>query len=352
MLVGGMATLVVVVALAGSLGVSKAPAASKAKYGVALVSDVVGFNDNGFNKNQLAGLLKAKAKLGIAAYPIVSHSSSDYQPNYNQAIHDGASLIIAAGFLLGPTVGQYAHQYPHVKFAITDDPANDPCMKWPQNCNGQAGQHVQNNIEGITYATQQGGCLVGVLAAEMAQHMGTKKIGVVGGIKIPPVDAYIAGYEYCAAKAVPGTRTIVQYTGQFGPGPNCTNDAQNEVGLGAQVIFQVAGSCGDQALTEAATLHKWGIGVDADEYNVAPGHILTSALKQTGVGVYNTIRDAVNGRFHGGHNLVFDLTNNGVGVGRINPAVQASWISTMKKFKSQIIAGTLKPPAACPSNHC
>ena len=70
------------------------------------------------------------------------------------------------------------------------------------------------NEEGITYATQEGGCLVGVLAAKYAATRG-KVIGVVGGIEIPPVDSYIAGYEYCAQKAVPGTHIVVQYSNDF-----------------------------------------------------------------------------------------------------------------------------------------
>ncbi len=339
MLVAGAAAVVVAVALAGSVGVSKAPAAATAKYGVALVSDVAGFNDNGFNKAQYQGLLKAQSKLGIKAYPIVSHSPSDYQPNYNTAIHDGAKLIIAAGFLLDDTMNTYAHAYPKVKFAITDDTAT-PGYK---------------NEEGITYATQEGGCLVGVLAAKQAQSANGNKagtIGVAGGIEIPPVDSYIAGYKYCADKAVPGTKILVQYSNSFTNQSACSAVAQNEIGQGADVIFQVAGSCGDGALTEAASLGKWGIGVDADEYNVAKGHILTSALKETGVGVYDTIQGALKGSFKGGHNLLFNLKNNGVGVGRINPAVQASWKTLMNKYKKEIIAGTLKPPAACKNDKC
>ena len=354
MLVAGALAVVTAVALAGSIGVSKAPAAATAKYGVALVSDVAGFNDNGFNKSQLAGLNEAKSKLGIAAYPLVSHSSSNYATNYNKAvIQDHAKLIIAAGFLLASTVGKYAHNNPKIKFAITDDPANDPCLEWPQNTKcDEAGAKVQKNIQGITYATQEGGCLVGVLAAEMAKHLGTKTIGVVGGYEIPPVDAYIAGYKFCADKAVPGTKILVQYALSFDDPTKCAPVADNEIDQGAQVIFQVAGSCGDGALVEAGKRGKWGIGVDADEYNVSKGHILTSALKQTGVGVYDTIVHAVHGSFKGGTNLLFNLKNNGVGVGKISPSVQSSWKTLMNSYKTQIIKGTLKPPAACKNNKC
>jgi basic membrane protein A len=330
MLAAGVAALVAAIAVGTALGGSKASKAPKAGYKVALVSDVAGFNDNGFNKNQLKGLNEAKAKLGVTAFPIVSHSSSDYQPNYNQAVHDGAQLIIAAGFLLGDTMKQYATQYPNIKFAITDDPV--------------AAVGGLKNEEGITYATQEGGCLVGVLAAKMAQKMGKKIIGVAGGLKIPPVDSYIAGYKYCAAKAVKGTKVKIQYSGDFEDESKCATIAQNEINQGAQVIFQVAGLCGDGALKEASKLHKWGIGVDADEYKVA-SRILTSALKKTDVGVYDTIQGAAKGKFKGGRDLLFNLKNNGVGVGKISPKVPKSWIKTMNSFKTKIIKGKLKPPA-------
>jgi basic membrane protein A and related proteins len=331
MFAAGVAALAVAIAIGGALGSSKADAAQKAGYKAALVSDVAGFNDNGFNKNQLKGLKQAAKKLGGTAFPIVSHSSSDYQPNYNTAVHDGAQIIIAAGFLLGPTVKQYAQQYPNTKFAITDDPVSD------------IGGF--KNEEGITYATQEGGCLVGVLAAKMAQKMGHKVIGVAGGLKIPPVDSYIAGYKYCAAKAVKGTKTVVQYSGDFVDQSKCSAIAQNEIqGQKAQVIFQVAGLCGDGALKEASKLHKWGIGVDADEYSVA-SRTLTSALKKTDVGVYDTILAASKGHFKGGQNLLFNLKNNGVGVGKISPKVPKSWITLMNSYKAKIISGKLKPPA-------
>jgi basic membrane protein A len=296
------------------------------------VSDIVGFNDNGFNKLQLAGLKRAAKKVKGQAFGIVSHSSSDYQPNYNTAVvQDHAQIVIAAGFLLGATVKQYAQQYPNIKFAITDDSVSD--------IGGFS------NEEGITYATQEGGCLVGVLAAKMAKKMGHKVIGVAGGLKIPPVDSYIAGYKYCARKAVKGTKVVVQYSGDFGDQSKCSAIAQNEIqGQKAQVIFQVAGLCGDGALKEAAKLHKWGIGVDADEYSVA-NRILTSALKKTDVGVYNTILGASKGKFKGGQDLLFNLKNNGVGVGKVSPKVPKSWIKLMNTYKTKIIKGKLKPPA-------
>jgi basic membrane protein A and related proteins len=314
----------------GGGGGGNSTTTQKKAFKAALVSDIAGFNDNGFNKNQLKGLNLEASKLGITPITKISHSSSDYGPNYDAALREQPNLVIAAGYLLGPTVKKYAKQFPKVDFAITDDPVSE------------IGGY-KNEI-GITYATQEVGCLVGVLAAKEAESMGTKTIGAVGGIEIPPVDSYIAGYQYCAAKAVPGTKTLTQYSSSFTDESKCSSVAQNEIGSGAQVIFQVAGLCGDGALKEASALKKWGIGVDVDEYRVAK-RILTSATKKTDVGVETAIKDAYSGHFPGGTNIVLNLKNNGVGVGTISPTVPKSWIALMNSYKAKIIAGTLKPPA-------
>src|SRR5262249_36440408 len=159
----------------------------------------------------------------------------------------------------------------------------------------------------------------GVLAANMAKKLGGNTIGAVGGIKIPPVDIWIAGYKYCADKAVPGTKVLVQYSNDFGKVDLCKAVAENEIGQGAKVLFQVAGGCGIGTLKAADAAGLWGIGVDSDEYNDAK-RVLTSATKHTDTGVFDTVTQAAAGNFKGGTDLVFNLKNNGVGVGKINPA--------------------------------
>jgi basic membrane protein A len=318
-----------IAALAASLAVG-ATASSRASYTVALIADTAGFNDNGFNKNQLKGLNSATKKIGGTPISLLSHSASDYGPNINTAIRKGANLVIAAGYLLAPSMKTYAAKFPKVNFAITDD-------SYKELGGGK-------NTAGITYATQQGGCLVGVLAAKMAQKLGGKAIGAVGGIKIPSVDSYIAGYKYCANLAVPGTKTIIQYSNDFSAADKCQTIAQNEIGQGAKIIFQIAGGCGLGALKAADAAKLYGIGVDSDEFNDAK-RILTSATKHTDTGVYDTIIDAAGGKFKGGKDILFDLKNNGVGVGRISPDVPKAWIALMNGYKAKIIAGKLKVPS-------
>ena len=335
----GAAILVASVAATAAFAGGSKQTKPQAGFTAALISDIAGFNDNGFNKNQLKGLNEAAAKVGGKAISLVSHNTSDYAPNFNSAIRQGAQLIVAAGFLLANTEATYAKKFPNVKFAITDYPVEAAPFA------DKKGHVLFKNVVGITYAANESGCLAGVLAAKMAHKMGGHTIGAVGGIKIPPVDIWIAGYRFCANKAVPGTKTLIQYSNDFSAADKCQTVGENEIAQGAKVLFQVAGGCGLGALKAADDAKIWGIGVDSDEYNDAK-RVLTSATKKTDVGVYNTVLAAANGTFKGGTDLNFNLANHGVGLGRISPVVPAAWIKLVNKYRANIIAGKLKVPTS------
>jgi len=326
-------TICVAAAALGTAGSSNAK--PSAGVTVALVSDIGKFTDKGFNQSQLAGLNTAKAKLGITAIPLQSNSTSDYSPNFNSAIRKGANLVIAAGFLLAKTEATYAKQFPKVHFAITDDSVHGFDFK---------GKNI-SNIEGLTYQANQGGCLVGVLAAKMAQKEGGDTIGAVGGLQIPPVDIWIAGYKFCAQKAVPGTKVLIQYSQDFVATDKCKTVATNEISQGAKVVFQVAGGCGLGVFKAADDAGAWAIGVDVDQYKLGK-RVLTSATKHVETGVFAVAQQEQQGKFKGGTDLNFDLKNGGLGLGKMNPSVPASFIKLMNSYKAKIIAGTLKVPAA------
>jgi basic membrane protein A len=316
-----------------------ANAAPKATVTVALVSDIGKFNDRSFNQNQLGGLNKAKAQLGINAVPLQSNSVSDYIPNLTSAVRQHADLVIAAGFLLADSTATIAKKFPDTHFAITDYPVEAPPFA------DKSGKPLFKNVEGLTYAANESGCLVGVLAAKMAARMGKKIVGAVGGLKIPPVDIWIAGYKYCAQKAVPGTKVLIGYSQDFSATDKCKTVATNQLSQGAQVLFQVAGGCGLGTLKAADEAGKWGIGVDVDQYNLAK-RVLTSGVKRVDSGVYQAIQQVKAGKWNGGHDLLFNLKNGGMGVGKINPAVPASDITLMNQYKQKIISGSLKVPSA------
>jgi basic membrane protein A len=333
------AALAIVVALAASTavlassGAKAAKGSAGAKTTVSLVSDIGKFNDRSFNQSQLEGLKRAKAKLGVNIHALQSNSTSDYIPNLTQAVRTNSNLIISAGFLLADDTNTVAQKYPNIHFAITDYSDRDAPFSG------------RKNVEGLTYAANESGCLVGYLAAEMVKKQGGPQvIGAVGGLKIPPVDIWIAGYRFCAKKYNPKIKVLIDYSQDFVQPDKCKTVAQNMISQGAKVLFQVAGGCGLGTLNAAAQAHIWGIGVDKDQYKDAK-RVLTSGVKRVDTGVYQAVAQVKAGHFKGGSNLLFNLKNGGMSVGKINPSVPKKFITAMNRIKVKIIKKQLRVPA-------
>jgi basic membrane protein A len=312
-----------------------APGKNQATFKAGLVSDVGRFNDKGFNQNQLKGLKLAQSKIpGLEISAVESRSAGEYLPNFASLARKGFNIVVGAGFLLAAQENTVAKQFPTTKFAITDYDVKGPPF------NGKA-----KNVEGLTYATQENSYLVGCLAALMVKKQGGKQeLGWVGGVKIPPVDAFLAGYKAGVKKCNPGATVIVGYSQDFVDQAKCKTVAQNQIDQGVQVLFNVAGPCGLGTLDAAKEAGIWGIGVDVDQSNLGK-HILTSAVKRVDTGVYLAILGAKNGQFKGGDNLVFNLKNGGVGLGKVSPNVPASYLKQVADLRAQIVAGKIQVPA-------
>ena len=200
------------------------------------------------------------------------------------------------------------------------------------------------NVEGLTYATQENSYLVGCLAGLMVKKKGGDQvIGVVGGVKIPPVDSFLAGYQAGAKKCDPGIKVLNGYSQDFIDQAKCKTVAQNQIDAGSQVEFNVAGPCGLGTLDAAKEAGIWGIGVDVDQAYLGK-HILTSAVKRVDTGVYLAIKGAQNGQFVGGKNLVFNLRTAAWAWARSAQPSRAQ-VPEDDRAAAQIVAGKIKPPA-------
>jgi basic membrane protein A len=332
MLPFGLAGVIAVVLTAVGF-VASGTAAPQATFKAGLVSDVGRFNDKGFNQNQLTGMKKAAKVLKIQYRAVESRSAGDYLPNMASLARSGYNIVISAGFLLSDATEDVADQFPNTKFAITDQGV-------------AAFKRKHTNVEGLTYATQENSYLVGCLAAKVAARSGSKNISVVGGIKIPPVDTFLAGYKAGAQKCVPGTTVQIGYSQDFIDQAKCKSVAQNQIDAGSRVVFGVAGPCGLGALDAAKAAGRWAVGVDVDQSFLGT-HILTSAVKRVDTGIFLAVKGAKSGKgYKRGGDLVFNLKNGGVALGKISKKAKISkaWMTQINKLKAQIIAGKIKPP--------
>jgi basic membrane protein A and related proteins len=293
---------------------------------VGLVTDIGGLNDRSFNHLAYVGLQRAEKELGIKGRVLTSKSNADYVPNLTTLAQQNYDLVIPVGFLMADATTAVAKQAPNAKFAIVDVDAT-----------GLKGKPT--NVEGLLFKEQQAGYLAGYLAGLYAKDNKIKVISSVGGQKIPPVDHYIAGYQAGAKAADPGITTLNGYSQDFVAQDKCKEIALNQIAKGSGVVFQVAGQCGLGALDAAKEKGKQGIGVDADQGYLG-SYILTSAEKKVDVAVFNAIKAAQKGTFNGGQDTINDLSNNGVGFGKLNAAGQ-KYASQLQKVAGDIKSGKI-----------
>jgi basic membrane protein A len=296
---------------------------------VGIVTDIGGLDDRSFNFLANKGLEQAESELGVAGRVLISRSDRDYVPNLTRLAQEEYDLVIAVGFLMADAVATVAGEFPDVNFAIIDF-AQDGLKGKPAN------------VRGLLFKEQEAGYLVGYLAGLLAQQeAGAKQvIGSVGGLKIPPVDRYIAGYQAGAKAANPEITTLNGYSQDFVDQAKCKEIALDQIARGARVVFQVAGQCGLGALSAAGEKNVRGIGVDADQGYLGD-HVLTSALKKVDVAVFKTIQSVQDGSFAGGTDTVFDVASGAVGLGEIAPDVPADLVSQVNEVQDEIAAGTV-----------
>jgi basic membrane protein A len=344
-------SLMLVVVLAACGGSSSAGTPAKT-IKVGLVTDTGGLNDKSFNHLAALGLsqaastgnicssLSCKGQLGVQGDVTESHANSEYVPNLTTYATRGYDLVIGVGFLMAESIGTVSGNFPNIHFAIIDGVGAD----------AQGNDLKHANVAGLLFKEQEAGALVGTIAGILEKdNAGAKKkhiISSVGGIKIPPVDHYIAGYQWAAKLADPSIKTLNGYSNNFSDPTKCAGIAANQISQGADILFQVAGGCGNGVLTEAGKDGVWSIGVDADQKDVDKS-VIASALKRVDVATYTAIKDVKNGSFKGGVTL-FGLANDGVGYQADNMTLPADVMTALTDITSKIKSGSVTVPDTVP----
>jgi basic membrane protein A len=332
-----LAALVVaaLIALASSGCTKRAEQAGAApEFNVGLVFDVGGRGDKSFNDAAYAGLERAKQELGIGFVTVESGEGTDREPAMRQLAAGGSQIVFGVGFLFTDDIRQLAREFPNVKFACVDYTVTE-------------GDTLPPNLVALKFKEEEGSFLVGALAGLLSK---TRTVGFVGGMEIPLIKKFEAGYKAGVQAVDPQAKVLVKYAGATGTAfkdPTKGKElALTEYHQGADIIFHASGSTGLGVFEAARELNKLAIGVDSDQNDEAPGHVLTSMVKGVDTAVFDTIRDAKEGRFASGVR-VFGLAEHGVGwvydernQALIPPPVKAK----VDSLRDEIIAGRITIP--------
>lgn len=334
---------------------------------VGLVTDIGGRGDQSFNDSALRGLeawsagvefkrgsyepLSAESRAAtipltlrdrvvpIALKPVVVQSKvqEDYQPNLQLVVDQGAGLVVGVGFALENAVEAVAKQNPDSKFLLIDSPILD----------AKGAPQKLPNVRTVVFKEHEGSFLVGALAGLVAKS----QVGFVGGMEIPLIKKFEAGFRAGVKTTNPSAQVLVQYTGTFDNVQHGKQAAADLVSKGAEVVFHAAGSDGNgviQAVKEARAAGKpvFVIGVDSDQSHLAPEAVLTSMVKRVDLAVWQAVSDLQRGAFAAGDSAM-GLAEDGVGFAevRVDFEGKAAALEKVAALRAQIVAGTLTVPA-------
>ncbi|MFG2119198.1 BMP family protein [Streptomyces sp. NPDC048710] len=335
--IAGVATaaLAVTVSACGSSSTSSS-SEGKSK-GIGLAYDIGGKGDQSFNDAAYAGFQKAQKDFGVGGRdvePQENETDADKVQRLETLAKAGYNPVIGVGFVYAGAVKQVAAKFPKVTFGIIDD------------------NTVQaKNVADMVFHEEQSSYLAGVAAAKA-----TKKnhIGFIGGVDIPLIHKFEAGYEQGAKSVNPKIKIESQYLtqtpqeGGFASPDKGENAANGQIDSGADVIYAAAGLSGQGVIKSAAEHKVWAIGVDSDQYKQAAlakykNYILTSALKNVEGAVYGLSKSVIKDNKPLSGDIRGDLKSGGVGIAQSNPAFanNAGIQAAIKKAEEGIKNGTI-----------
>ena len=316
-----------------------AGAATGAGPTVGVVFDVGGRGDKSFNDGAYRGAERAARAFGAQVHFIEPGEGADREAGLRLLAAEQMHLVVGVGFIFTDDITAAAREYPGIHFAGVDYAlATD------------AAGHVippPPNVAALTFREEQGSFLVGALAALVST---SKRLGFVGGMDIPLIHKFEAGYRAGVKYVCPDCTVITQYAGVTpeafrNPGRG-KELALSQYQSGVQIIFHASGSTGLGVFEAARQTGKLAIGVDADQYDEAPGHVLTSMVKKVDAAVYDQIDRVRRGVFKGGI-YEYGLAEGGVGYvydARNKALIPDSVHARVEALKQDIIAGRIHVP--------
>ena len=206
---------------------------------------------------------------------------------------------------------------------------------------------MPSNVRGLRFREEEGSFLVGAVAASITK---TNHLGFVGGMDIPLIRKFEAGYRAGVHEVCP---TCIVHAGYAGTTPDAFRDpvkgkalANSQIAAGADVVYHASGTTGHGVFEASRDMGVKAIGVDADQFDEMPGTVVTSMIKRGDVAVFDTIRAVTEKRFTGGLTS-FGLADEGVGYVNEGPHATAIPDDVKKRVAAlaqRVVKGEIKVP--------
>ena len=315
----------------------QAPAARGRRVRVGLVFDVGGRGDKSFNDGAYEGLVRVRRELGAEVEYVEPSDADDRASALRLFAARGFDRVIAVGYIFSRNVDEVARDHPHTRFACID---YAPPMQGP----------VPPNVTGVIFREEEGSYLVGAAAGRFSR---SGAVGFVGGMDIPLIRRFEAGYRAGVRAVCPTCRVVAAYAGST---PSAFKDPEKGAQLataqyasGVDVIFHASGTTGHGVFVAAQRFRRWAIGVDADQHDEMPGVVITSMIKRVDNAVFDIAQGATDpARDHAGGALrVLGIAEGGIDWVHEGPhaaALPRTLVDEVQALRLRVVSGVVRVP--------
>ena len=313
-------------------GSSAAPIGSKPGKVVYLINGSLG--DKSFYDSGQAGIDAIKSEYGVETRTIEDgFDAGKYEANLAAAI-DFADVIFTISYGFEDQLIAAADAHPDKVIVNLDTVVTNP----------------RATITSVDFVEEESAYLAGAAAGMLtidttiAGVNADKVIGVVAGDQDPVVDAFLFAYENGAKSIDPDITVQRKYLG--GAWDDQAKGKQAALQLfdaKADVVFQVAAAAGLGVLQAARERNLYAIGVDSNQNDIEPGHVVASDVKQVGRSIEKVFASVVDGSYAEGTVISAGLKDGGVDLvlDAAKPVLPVGIQTRLTALRTQIIDGTL-----------
>ena len=324
-------------ALVGGAGSLLLPRLAAAQDGglVALVHTQAA-GDNGPVDSMIASLKQLSDEQGFPTRAIYAQDSATFAQIFESLAEAGAKVIVSTFNEVAEPIKALAPKYPDTKFIQLFGDPFEPTMP---------------NVVTVSYDYYLGCYLSGLFGAKVSK---SGKLGYIGGVSLPPLNADLNAIKAAAASVSPDITVTGAFAGSF-QDPAKGQEISTQMFQDGVDYIQTDAAATDTGIIQAANEGE-GRMVSAGsraQFPLGPQSVIAIVELDFGKSLYNEVSKAIGPDFKGGH------VATGLGTGVIDfvlspdfeTAGPADLVAKAKevwpeieKARADIIAGTLEVP--------
>ncbi len=298
---------------------------------VYLINGALG--DNAFYDSGQLGMDAIAEAYGLETRTIeCNFDAAQYEPSLKAAV-DYADVIFVISYGFEDLLMEYADRYPEKIFVNLDTVV----------------QNEEGTITSIDFIEEESAFLTGVVAGMVTLDTSIpnvnedKLIGAVGGDVDPVIQAFVFAYTNGAQYIDPEITVETKYLGDWEDTAKAKTATLQLYDQGADIVFQIAAAAGMGVLQAAGERGLYALGVDTNQNDIVPGHVVASDIKDIGLAIQNVYATIADGSYEPGQVLEYGLASGAVDVvfDAEEEVLPQNIIDKVDELRQQIIDGSL-----------